>query len=567
MSVPRTFVVLVAALAALVPLACDRRDASSPPAVAHGPLHFTDVTAKSGIDFTLTSGRTPSTQILEVKGGGLAALDFDQDGDIDLFAPNGATLDSPGKGPGCALFRNEGGLSFKNVTRDAGLTFDRWGYGCAVADCDGDGTQDVYVCCYGKNALLKNPGGRFVEVTDAAGVGCEAWSTAAAFGDVDQDGDLDLYVANYLVFDAANPPPKDVFLGVSVFAGPSGLPPAPDVLYRNRGDGTFEDWSEGSGIRRARPSYGLGVVILDFDQDGAQDVFVGNDSVPNFLFTRRADGTFEDVASRSDLATDADGHAHATMGIAVGDVDGDLRPDVFTTSFMNDTDSLYLNRSEPGAPAFVDRTTQWGLGQVTRPFLSWACAFADFDHDADEDLIVFNGHVYPEEITAPHGWDHEQRPELFARDEKRFRPVSSDAGGAWLDEKHCDRAACFTDLDQDGDVDVVVGALNGKIRVLENDGARGPWLAVRLADRRPGAKNKYGLGARVELVTRGATPERQVRWIASGGSYQSAVPPVAHFGLPANATDVALVVRWPDGREQKVEKPGRDLLVTVERAD
>lgn len=532
-----------------------------------GRLHFTDVTAKTGIDFTLTSGRTPSTQILEVKGGGLAALDFDQDGDVDLFAPNGATLEAPDEGPGCVLFANDGGLVFRDATRDAGLSFRRWGFGCAVADVDGDGAQDVYVCCYGKNALLSNRGGRFVETTDAAGVGCTAWSTAAAFGDVDQDGDLDLYVANYLDFDVARPPGKDVFLGVSVFAGPSGLPPAPDVLYRNRGDGTFEDWSEESGIRRVAPSYGLGVVILDFDDDGRQDVFVGNDSVPNFLFTRRADGTFEEVAARSDLATDADGHAHATMGIAIGDVDGDLRPDVFTTSFMNDTDTLYRNRSESGAPAFVDRTTAWGLGQITRPFLSWACEFADFDHDADEDLVIFNGHVYPEEITGPHGWDHEQRPELFERAGDRFRPVGAEAGGAWLDEKHCDRSACVTDLDEDGDVDIVVGALNGKIRVLENDGARGPWLEVALADRRPGAKNRDGLGARVVLETPGAACERQVRFVKSGGSYQSAVPPRVHFGVPIRTTTARLVVTWPDAVVQAVEAVAPGRRITVERRD
>jgi hypothetical protein len=251
--------------------------------LAAGALHFTDATARSGIALTLTSGGQVPTQVLEVKGGGVALFDCDNDGDLDLFVPNGATLDAPAAGPGARLFENLGGLRFRDATAERGIAFRGWGMGVAVGDVDGNGFDDLYIAAYGPDALLLNDGKRFTDATAAAGLGDARWGTAAAFGDLDGDGDLDLYVANYLEFDPLHPPPGATFRGQPVFAGPKGLAPAADALYENLGGGRFRDASASSGIAAVRPSYGLGVAILDFDADGRQDVFVGNDSMPSFL--------------------------------------------------------------------------------------------------------------------------------------------------------------------------------------------------------------------------------------------------------------------------------------------
>ena len=531
--------------------------ACAPEAPPTPRLHLVDVTAASGIRLRLTSGQTPSTQIVEVKGGGLALLDHDGDGDHDLFVPNGATLDAPDRGPGGRLFENLGGLRFRDVTEAVGLDFHRWGYGCAAGDVDGDGDEDLFVACYGRDALLRNDGGRFVDVTEEAGLGGEAWSSAAAFGDVDLDGDLDLYVSRFLEFDVSAPPPPMSFLGVEVFAGPMGLAAARDSLYENRGDGTFVDVTEFSGVGAVAPAYGLGVLILDFDGDGGPEIFVGNDSGRNFLFHRRSDGTFEDLGLASGIATNQDGGQQATMGIAVGDVGGDGRPDVYTTNFMDDTNTLHENQGEL---LFADNGLRYGLGIESRSFLGWAAMFADLDHDADEDLVVFNGHVYPEEITEPRGWRHRQTPLLYEREGARFRRAEAASAGAWLAAEHCDRTAVFGDLDLDGDLDVVVGELNGDLRLLENDGARGAWLTVRLDD--PQHKNRRGLGARVSLSTGG---REQVRWITAGCGYQSANPPEAHFGLGDAAGPCTVTVTWPGGARQEVRDVAPNQRLSVRR--
>ena len=424
------------------------------------PFPFTDVTAAAGVALTMTSGGTPARQILEVKGGGLALLDADGDGDLDLFVPNGATLEAPEAGPGARLFLNEGGdeLRFVDRTAEAGIELRRWGMGVAVGDVEGDGRDDLFVSCYGENALLRNAGGRFEDATAAARLGHRGWGTGCAFGDLDQDGDLDLYLVNYLEFDVAAPPPPAELLGVAVFTGPKGLVPQADVLYVNAGDGVFGDATAASGCAAAPASFGLGAVILDFDEDGRQDVFVGNDSMQNFLFAGRGGLRFENVGLSSGVACNADGESQATMGIAVGDVDGNGLADLFTTNFMGDTNTLHLNR---GGMQFADRTLLHGLGMLSRPFLGWAAMFYDLEHDGDEDLVVFNGHVYPESIAAQLGSSHAQEVLVFAREGERFRRATSDAPDSWLSARHCDRSAAFGDLDGDGDVDCVVAQRRG----------------------------------------------------------------------------------------------------------
>lgn len=525
---------------------------------ADSPFRFQDATAESGVAMTITSGRTPSTQILEVKGGGLALLDLENDGDLDLFVPNGATLDAPAEGPGARLFENQGGMRFQDATERAGLGFRRWGMGVTAGDVDGDGFDDLFVACFGPNALLANRGGeRLEERTAEAGLTGPEWNTGCTFGDLDLDGDLDLYVVGYIQFDLANPPARTRFGDVEVFAGPRGLAAQADRAWENAGDGTFREITAEAGFDLVEPAWGLGVVILDFDGDATPEVFVGNDSMPNFLFRRGEDGDYADVAPLSGLASNADGQNQATMGIAIGDVDGGGFPDVFTTNFASDTNTLHVNRGEL---RFLDRSQAYGLGIVSRVYLGWASMFYDLDHDGDEDLLVFNGHVYPQEATDQLAAERAQPPLLFERDGRRFRRVTDPAAGAWLSEPHVDRSAAFGDLDADGDVDVVVGELNGPVRVLRNDGAPGSWLIVELRD--PAGGNPHALGARVEARSGGLV---QTRWIHVGGSYLAASAPYAHFGFPAGSWSADLLVTWPDGVRQEVSGQLLDRHLIVER--
>jgi enediyne biosynthesis protein E4 len=531
-------------------------------------FRFTDVTAASGLHMTVASGATPSTQVLEVKGGGLGVIDFDNDGDLDVFIPNGATMADPEHGPGARLYENLGNLTFRDVTAASGIDHHRWSFGVAVGDYDGDGLDDLYVCCYGPDVLWRNLGrGRFENATAAAHLGDEShWSAFAAFGDLDNDGDLDLYVVNYLEFDVAKRPLTTHFKGVEVMSGPFGLAAAPDLLYENLGDGTFRNVSELSGIAAVRPAYGLNVAILDFDGDHLADLFVGNDSQANNLFRNLGGFKFKDVGREEGVATNSAGAEQATMGVAIADVDGNGRPDLYTTNFSSDSDTLHLNMPRPSGVGsfFNDRTQAYGFGQVTAPFLGWACAFQDFDHDADEDLLVFHGHVYPQATRQTMDSDYRQTPLLFERAGRRFKRVEASVAGAWLDEAHLDRSAVFADFDHDGDVDFIVTELNGPVRVLRND-VNPPadrWLVVSLADPRPGIHNRHGIGAKVEARTGDTT---QSRWLVGGGPFQSNAPPRVHFGLGPGVNSVDLVVTWPGGEVQTVAGAAPGRIVRIER--
>ncbi len=551
----------VFAPAVVVAVACspaDREPAADHVSAAAPALRFETLEpAETGLQVTMTSGADPSTQIIEVNGGGLGLIDFDRDGDLDVFVANGATMALPEHGPGSRLYENLGAMHFADVTSRAGIDLHRWAMGVAVGDYDGDGWDDLYVTCYGPNVLLRNAGGRFVDVTGQAGVGDPRWGTTSAFGDLDRDGDLDLYVVNYLDFDVADPPRRSRFKGVPVMGGPHGLTAQHDVLYENLGDGTFRDVTAGAGCRPPQAGYGLGVVILDLDADGWPDIFVGNDSMPNLLYHNLGGLRFEEVGGRSGLAVNADGGEQATMGIAVADVNGDGLPDVFSTNFSGDTNTLQLNLD---GRFFDDRTMQYGLGMISRPFLGWSCGFADFDHDGDEDLLVVNGHVYPEATFETMDSDYRQPPLLFERAGSRFARVTAGAG-AFLSEPRRGRAAVMGDLDGDGDLDVVTGDLNGPIRVLRNDGAGGTWLIVQLRDSSGG--NPGGIGARIEVITPAA---RQRRWLIGGG-FQSSTAPYGHFGLPPGTETVSVEVSWPDGQVQRLDNVAAGRLLTVRRPE
>jgi hypothetical protein len=565
MKLPSVIGVLMALLCAVSCAQEPPRPAAAQVATATGTgpgsINLIDVTADSGIDLVTTSGNTPSQQILEVNGGGLALIDYDDDGLIDLFVANGATMADTERGPGSHLYRNIGGLRFVDVTESAGIDLTRWAMGATTGDYDGDGHDDLFVCCYGPNVLLRNNGdGTFSNVANHAGVDDDRWASSAAFGDLDGDGDLDLYVVNYLVFDPTQPPPPAKYKNAAVMAGPHGLAAEHDVLYENLGDGTFRNATESSGAMPPRPAYGLNVAILDLDADGRQDILVGNDSMANFLFHNQGDMTFSEMGLASGAAADADGNPQATMGIGIGDITGNGHPDVFTTNFSSDSNTLHLNR---GHLYFDDGTQQYGLALVSRPYLGWACGLFDFDHDGDEDLIAFNGHVYPQATPETMDSSYRQPPLLFQRDGRRFKQLTPADAGDWLNQSYSDRAAAFGDLDGDGDVDMIVSELNGPVRVLRNQVAdqQPNWLIVELQDQRDGSSNHRGLGSRVDVVD---GDQRQRRWIFGGGGFQSSSEPAAHFGIAGDPEALTVEVTWPDGTVQTVDRvtPGQRLLVT-----
>ncbi|MDZ4754231.1 MAG: CRTAC1 family protein [Phycisphaerae bacterium] len=544
-------------------------------------IGFTDVTAASGLVATMTSGTLPSSQIVEVKGGGLALIDFDRDGDLDIFMPNGATLADSERGPGAKLFRNDStvdGIRFVDVTASSGIALTRWSFGVAVGDVNADGLDDIFVSCFGPDVMLRNRGdGTFEDVSAPSGIAAperaQEWGTGCAFADLDGDGDLDLYVVNYLAFDATNLLPTTKFRGLEVMSGPKGLPAQRDRLFLNDGTGVFTDVTDASGIGAAKPSYGLNLAILDFSGDGKLDIFVGNDSHANFLFVQgdanEANGQrvpfFTDEGMKSGVATNMEGLEQATMGIAVADVDGNGRPDIFTTNFSSDTNTLHLNLD---GTFFDDRTSQFGFGAVSRPYLGWATAFVDFDHDGDEDVLVVNGHVYPQATKQSFDSDYEQRPLLMVRKGRRFEALTE--AGAWKLEPHRDRTAVFADLDRDGDVDVVIAELNGPLRVLRNDRSSATaknWLVVEPRDARRGHGDRHAVGAALTVRSTDADGSERVqrRWNSGGGPFQSTLAPEMHVGFPIGTSKVSLELRWPDGTVERRENIELGQRLTFER--
>jgi tetratricopeptide (TPR) repeat protein len=529
------------------------------------PPRFSAVVGAAGIDLVMTSGQMPSREILEVDGGGIALVDYDGDGDLDVFLANGATLEEPERGPGSRLYANRGDGTFEDATQRVGITLRRWAMGVAVGDYDSDGWPDLYVTCFGPNALLHNVaaagGRRFVEVAAAAGVANEGWSTSAAWSDLDGDGDLDLYVVNYLEFDPRQPPQRggNAFRGVAVMAGPRGLESQPDAVYENLGGGRFRD-ATATALRAPATGqdYGLGVRIIDFDGDGMPDIFVGNDSTADRLWVNRGGLIFEESAAVAGVAADGAGTTQATMGLCTLDADANGLPDLFLTVFSDDTNTLHLNR---GDGFFDDRSAQYGVAAPSRPYLGWGCGAYDFDRDGDEDLFIANGHVYPEMESPEVGASWAQRPLLFERRGSAFHEAACTAG--WCAERAHGRATAFGDIDGDRDVDVLMTTLNGPLSVLRNESSGGLSLAVRLAAPTP---ERTVVGSVVEIETPTGV---QRRWLAGGGSFQSTDAAEAYFGLGGQAAGdvVGLRVRWPQGTVSAFTAvPADQRLVIVGRA-
>ncbi len=522
------------------------------------PVSLADVTESSGLQFVTTSGAVPSTHILEVKGGGVALIDFDEDGDEDLFFPNGATLAAPESGPGARLYENLGGLRFADATARMGVAFRRWGFGVASGDIDGNGHEDLFIACLGQDVLLLGQGGgRFVDATADWLPPDDDWNTGAALADIDLDGDLDLYVCGYVKVDPAAPLPAASFKGIPVLAGPRGYVAEPDRLLLNEG-GRFVDHSEALGIRAGPDRFALNVVALDVSGDGRIDLFVGNDSQPDSLWVNDGTGHFNDRGAPSGASTNLEGSGQATMGIAVGDVDANGFPDLLTTNFSSDTNTLHLNLD---GGFLDDRTSQYGIGAPSRTWCGWGASFVDLDHDGDEDLVGVNGHVYPQATREL--MDSEYRQPLMVMERMGPRFVARDSGLG----SHVDRSMVATDLDGDLDVDLVVIELNGPVRVIENRSAGavpGSAIAIRLIDSvHPG--NLRGIGARIDVAgPDGARLAR--RWVIGGGPFQSTASREVHVGIPESmrSTPLTITVRWPDGVTQSAEARAGERL-TVKR--
>jgi hypothetical protein len=510
------------------------------PGAAEGPVRFTDVARQAGVTLLNVSGSPTKDFVVDANGNGAAFFDYDNDRDLDILIVNGSTLErlAAGGDQMVALYQNDGEGRFADVTTAAGLARRGWGTGVCVADYDNDGFEDVYVTAFGPNVLWHNVGGRMFTATPLAADA--RWSTGCAFGDYDRDGYVDLYVANYLTFEPGRVPARGAascrFMNIDAFCGPRPLPGEPDALYRNTGKGGFTDVTKAA--RAVDPGYyGFGVLFSDLDDDGWPDLYVANDSTPNLFFRNRRDGTFIEEALAAGLAVSADGREQAGMGLDAGDYDGDGRLDLVKTNFAQDYTSLY--RSE-GAGLFVDASFRSGLAATLGPYLGWGVGLVDLDNDALLDLFIANGHVYPD-VARTGTSTYKQRNQVFRNvGGGRFRHVTTDVGGPLLVEKSS-RGAAFGDYDNDGDIDVLVVAIDDRPTLLRNDSESGRWITLRLEGTR---SNRSAIGAKVTIE---AGSRRQVAEVRSGGSYISHNDMRVHFGLGAAEAVDRVSIRWPDG--------------------
>jgi hypothetical protein len=528
------------------------------------PIRFEEASAGAGVgSYRNLFGVAEKPYIIESTGNGAAWLDYDNDGRLDLFVANGSTLDRQAKGtpgPGNSLYHNEGDGKFSDVTEKSGLKGGYWGSAVAAGDYDNDGLTDLFVTTVlESNHLYRNNGnGTFTDATSKAGVGGGTRSSAsAAWLDHDRDGDLDLFVTNYVTFDPAyidKVSPYCLWKGLRVYCGPVGVPADGDTFYRNNGDGTFSDATSEAGLDKQKLK-SLGVVAADFDGDGLPDLYVAADSTINALFRNKGDGTFEDVSLLSGAGYSQDGRAQSGMGVDVGDYDGDGRPDLFVTNFQDDYNTLYRNE---GGFLLTDVTNQANLAQASFTRLGWGTAFRDFDNDGLLDLFVANGHVYPQVDAAAIPESYAQQNQLFRNTGRgRFADVTAGAGGAMQVIKGS-RGAAFADYDNDGRMDLVIVNIDDSLSLLRNATTNDHhWLTVQLVGVR---SNRAGLGASLKLKVGNRTLIREIR---TSGSYASSNDPRAHFGLGSAESVESLVIEWPSGKRQKLETVPVDRILVV----
>jgi enediyne biosynthesis protein E4 len=519
-------------------------------------IAFTDITNQAGITFKHVAS-PDKKYIVESMSGGIALFDYDNDGDLDAYLVNSLTVDlvkSKGKTKS-DLYRNDGDGKFTEVSVKAGVNDIGWGMGVAVGDYNNDGFEDLYVTCLGPDHLLKNNGnGTFTDVTARAGVNDPRWTTGASFVDYDQDGDLDLFVSNYVDFDINNLPEFGQgktcqYKAIAVQCGPRGLKGAGDSLYRNNGNGTFTDVSKQAGVMDANGYYGLGIITSDFDDDGLVDIFVANDSTPNFHYRNKGNGVFEEIGFTAGTAVNENGSEQGSMGVTAGDYDHDGKIDLFITNFADEYNTLYHN---DGKNSFTDLSHAARVAAVSLPYVGWGTKFFDYDNDGWVDLFVANGHVYPQ-LPAY------RQPRLLHRNNRdgTFTETSAEFGTV-LTENRASRGVAFGDIDNDGDVDLLIADLDGPPQLLRNDGGN---ANNSILIKTVGVKsNRSGIGARVTVVSGELTQTDEVR---SGDSYISQSDLRLHFGLEKRAKVELIQVRWPSGAVDKIAGVGVNRIVTI----
>ena len=526
------------------------------------PPQFSDIAAKAGLSLRLISGDAKEKPYLvESIGGGLAVIDYNNDGWMDLYLVNGTTIPAAraGKIPHrSALYRNNRDGTFTDVTLAAGVPNRQWGKGVVAADFNNDGFVDLYVANFGPNILYMNNGdGTFRDATAKARVSDPRWSSAAAAADYDEDGDLDLFVVNYLDYDLNNLPTAGKFClyqGIAVACGPRGLKGSGDALFRNNGDGTFTDVSRHAGVDDAQGYYGLGAAWGDYDDDGDLDLFVANDSTGNYLYRNNADGTFTDVAVEAGVKFSEDGREQACMGVEFEDLDNDGRLDIFVTNFSEDYNTLFRNL---GKGFFKDDSHLTGLVTDSWHDLSWGVGFFDFNNDGWKDVFVANGHIYPQVDRQPIKITYKQVNKLYLNTGARKLVNVTSQAGPPFGIKHSSRGAAFADFNNDGQIDVAVSHMDEPPSLLINQGTAGNrWLLVALH----GAANRFGIGARVVVKAGGRTQMREVK---AGGSYASTNDPRQHFGLGTAERVDELVVQWPSGKKTTLTGVETNRILTV----
>ncbi len=525
-------------------------------AVPAGDVTFTDITEKAG--FTFRHIYSPEKKfIVESMSGGVALFDYDNDGYPDIYFVNSLTVDlaRAHQQTRSALYHNNRDGTFTDVTDKAGVGNIGFGMGVAVGDFNNDGFDDLYVTCLGPNHLLRNNGnGTFTDVTAKAGVGDPRWSTGAAFVDYDNDGQLDLFVSNYVDFDLNHLPEFGQgrtcqFKGVPVQCGPRGLPGAGDSLYHNNGDGTFTEVSQKAGVSDPNGYYGMGVICSDFDEDGFVDIFVANDSTPNFLYHNNGNGTFKEIGFLSGAAVNESGSEQGSMGVTLGDYDHDGKLDLFITNFDDEYNTLYHN---DGHNSFTDVSYAAKVAEVSLSYVGWGTKFFDFDNDGWADLFVANGHAYPQR-------GHYRQREFLHHNNRNgtFSEMAGQVGSALMEER-AGRGVAFGDIDNDGDVDLVVNDLDGIPQLLRNEGGNAN-NAVLI--KTVGVKsNRDGIGARVKVVS---ADLEQVDEVRSGGSYLSQSDLRLHFGLEKRTRIDLLEVRWPSGVIDRITNLSANRIFTV----
>jgi hypothetical protein len=539
--------------------------------VKTGPVIFQNVAAQAGLtQWHHQAGTKEKRLILEAKGPGVCLIDYDNDGWLDIYLVNGSTYDAlAGKAepPHAALFHNNHDGTFTDVTEKAGVANGRWGYGCAIGDYDNDGWPDLCVTNFGKNRLYhNNHDGTFTDVAEQAGVTIGTWSAGATFGDYDGDGRLDLFADGYAKIDLNDPPvygSKSAnstycqYRGQVVMCGPRGLKGEQDHLFHNNGDGTFTDVSKKLGVDDANGYYGLGALFADVNNDGKPDLLVANDSTPNYLYINKGDGTFEDDSYTSGYALNEDGREVANMGIAAGDYENNGHLSIVNTDFADDYNVLFQN---DGTGLFTDVSYDAGIARSAIPFVSFADGFLDYDNDGWKDLLIVNGHVYPEVDKHPEwGSSYAQRPLLYHNlGNGKFELVPA-VEGTGLAIVTVGRGAAFGDIFNDGKIDVVINSMDGAPILLRNVNAdHHHWVELKLIG---GPKSpRDAVGATVYLTADGM---RQRGDVLSGGSYLSSNDLRVHFGL-GDATDAGSAeIHWPSGKKETIKLSDVDRIYTI----